>query len=209
MRQGPPQGGRRPNNGGGRGRFSGGGHQQGGGHRGFSRPNNNPDQVRSAAALRHQTFDSNGPDVRVRGNAWQVCEKYQALARDATSAGDKVAAENYLQHAEHYMRIVKAIEEATLAEQRARGINTPQPEAYAPPQNAGEGQVEVRGPMGSFVPQGSQAQPAMGQQPAMQGQQPAMSQGAEVQMKQQPSPFFTPEEREDDGSGPTQLVANR
>lgn len=55
-----------------------------------------------------QTFDSNGPDIRVRGSAYQVLEKYLAMARDATSAGDRVAAENYLQHAEHYYRILNA-----------------------------------------------------------------------------------------------------
>jgi len=55
---------------------------------------------------RHQTFDSNGPSVRIRGNAYQVHEKYLALARDAGSAGDRIAAENYLQHAEHYFRII-------------------------------------------------------------------------------------------------------
>jgi hypothetical protein len=58
--------------------------------------------------LRHQTFDSNGPDVRVRGNAYQVFEKYLALARDASAAGDRIAAENYYQHAEHYFRIINA-----------------------------------------------------------------------------------------------------
>ena len=58
--------------------------------------------------LRHQTFDSNGPEVRIRGNAYQVSEKYQALARDATTTGDRIAAENFLQHAEHYYRIINA-----------------------------------------------------------------------------------------------------
>ena len=54
----------------------------------------------------NRSYDSNGPDVRVRGTASQVYDKYQALARDAMSAGDRVMAENYLQHAEHYYRIV-------------------------------------------------------------------------------------------------------
>ena len=57
---------------------------------------------------RNQSFDSNGPEVKVRGSASQVAEKYAALARDASVAGDRVAAENYLQHAEHYTRIVNA-----------------------------------------------------------------------------------------------------
>ena len=56
--------------------------------------------------MRHQTFDSNGPEVRIRGNAYQVHEKYLTLARDATSSGDRIAAENYFQHAEHYFRIM-------------------------------------------------------------------------------------------------------
>lgn len=56
----------------------------------------------------NQTFDSNGPDIRVRGNAHQVLEKYLQMARDAGVAGDRVAAENYLQHAEHYYRVIAA-----------------------------------------------------------------------------------------------------
>jgi hypothetical protein len=61
---------------------------------------------RKNVPLKNQNFDSNGPDVRVRGNATQVYEKYLALARDATSAGDRVIAESYFQHAEHYYRII-------------------------------------------------------------------------------------------------------
>ena len=57
---------------------------------------------------RSQTFDSSGPDVKVRGSATQVLEKYLAMARDATAAGDRIAAENYFQHAEHYYRILSA-----------------------------------------------------------------------------------------------------
>lgn len=57
---------------------------------------------------RNQTFDSNGPSVRVRGNAYQVMEKYLTLARDASASGDRIAAENFYQHAEHYYRILNA-----------------------------------------------------------------------------------------------------
>ncbi len=73
--------------------------------------NNNPGR-RSNLPNRNQTFDSNGPEVRIRGNAYQVHEKYLALARDASAAGDRVMSENYLQHAEHYYRIINAINEA-------------------------------------------------------------------------------------------------
>lgn len=70
--------------------------------RGPRRPHNNNMSPRS------QTFDSSGPDVRIRGNAYQVLEKYLAMARDAASAGDRIAAENFYQHAEHYFRIINA-----------------------------------------------------------------------------------------------------
>ncbi len=55
-----------------------------------------------------RSYESNGPDVKVRGTATHVAEKYMTLARDAHAAGDVVAAENYLQHAEHYNQIVMA-----------------------------------------------------------------------------------------------------
>ena len=59
----------------------------------------------------NRAFDSNGPEgIKVRGNAQHVFEKYQQLARDAASGGDRVLAENYLQHAEHYFRLLRAIQ---------------------------------------------------------------------------------------------------
>ena len=61
---------------------------------------------------RSQVFDSNGPDVRIRGTAHQICEKYVALAKDARSSGDHVLSESYLQHAEHYQRIILSWNEA-------------------------------------------------------------------------------------------------
>ena len=56
----------------------------------------------------NRSYESNGPDVKIRGTAAHVCEKYQQLARDALSAGDRVTAENYFQHAEHYYRLLMA-----------------------------------------------------------------------------------------------------
>jgi hypothetical protein len=55
-----------------------------------------------------RSYESNGGDVKIRGTALHVAEKYVQLARDAQSSGDRVAGENYLQHAEHYYRIVAA-----------------------------------------------------------------------------------------------------
>jgi hypothetical protein len=73
--------------------------------------NNNGGGRRPNLPLRMQTFDSNGPDVRIRGTAFQVHEKYLQLARDANSSGDRIMAESYLQHAEHYYRIIAVAQE--------------------------------------------------------------------------------------------------
>lgn len=59
-----------------------------------------------------RSYESNGPDVKIRGNAHHVAEKYLQLARDAHTSGDPVAAENYLQHAEHYFRLIAAAQAA-------------------------------------------------------------------------------------------------
>ncbi len=83
----------------GRNNNGGGGTGGGGGH-----PSNN----RPRMPNRMQTFDSNGPSVKIRGNAFQVFERYVALAREAASSGDRIAAENLYQHAEHYFRIMNA-----------------------------------------------------------------------------------------------------
>src|SRR5688500_14589467 len=58
-----------------------------------------------------RVFESNGPDIKIRGTASHVAEKYVQLARDARSSGDPVAAENYHQHAEHYFRLIAAAQE--------------------------------------------------------------------------------------------------
>src|SRR5512135_1917242 len=58
-----------------------------------------------------RVYESNGPDIKIRGTASHVAEKYIQLARDAQSSGDPVAAENYYQHAEHYFRLIAAAQE--------------------------------------------------------------------------------------------------
>ena len=65
----------------------------------------------------NRALDSNGPDVRIRGTANQIYDKYQTLARDASSAGDRVKAESYLQHAEHYFRLIKSMQPANTPSQ--------------------------------------------------------------------------------------------
>ena len=61
---------------------------------------------------RNHVFDSIGPDMRMRGTAQQLFEKYLQLGRDATGSGDRVMAEGYFQHAEHYFRILNAMNQA-------------------------------------------------------------------------------------------------
>jgi hypothetical protein len=74
---------------------------------------------------RNHTYESNGPEVKVRGSAQQVLDKYLQLARDSQSSGDRVKAEAYLQFAEHYYRIVSADQEEQ-QEKRAAGAERPQ-----------------------------------------------------------------------------------
>jgi hypothetical protein len=121
------RGGRRPHGGGGGGGGGGHNHNNGGGF--------NP----------NRTYDSNGPEVKIRGSASHVYEKYLQLARDANSSGDRVMAENYLQHAEHYYRIVAATQ-AQMAQYQAQqaaqaAANGGQP-GQRPPGQGGEQQYQ-------------------------------------------------------------------
>ncbi len=124
------RGGRRPQHGGGGGGNSGGGNNGSGGF--------NP----------NRTYDSSGPEIKIRGSASHVYEKYLQLARDANSSGDRVMAENYLQHAEHYYRIMAAAAaqqaqyQAQQAAQNPRPVGAdgqPQPQIapQQPPQQSG------------------------------------------------------------------------
>src|SRR4051812_15010117 len=70
---------------------------------------------------RNHVFDSNGPDVRIRGTAQQLFEKYLQLGRDSTSGGDRVQAEGFFQHAEHYFRILNAMNQAAQQQQQQGG----------------------------------------------------------------------------------------
>src|SRR5271166_562332 len=69
---------------------------------------NRPFKQQPRGAQNNQTFDSNGPNIKIRGSAYQIFERYLALAREATASGDRIAAENFYQHAEHYFRINNA-----------------------------------------------------------------------------------------------------
>ncbi len=81
--------------------------------------NNNNNNNRRGPNPLTRSYESNGPDVKIRGSAQQIAEKYTTLARDAMSSGDRVIAENYLQHAEHYNRIIMTAQ-AQLANQQVQ-----------------------------------------------------------------------------------------
>jgi NAD(P)H-flavin reductase len=77
-------------------------------HNANSRRGRNRGNGKRHIPLRSQTFESSGPDGKIRGTAQQVLDRYLALGRDAYSAGDPIAAEAFYQHAEHYHRILRA-----------------------------------------------------------------------------------------------------
>src|SRR5213596_4410118 len=76
-----------------------------------NRNNNNNNNNRRGQNPMTRVFESNGPDIKIRGTASHVAEKYIQLARDAQASGDPIAAENYYQHAEHYFRLIAAAQE--------------------------------------------------------------------------------------------------
>lgn len=125
------RGGRRPQ-GSHNGHSGGGGGSSNGGGGGGYNPN--------------RSYDSNGPEVKVRGTAATIYEKYLQLARDANTQGDRVMAENYLQHAEHYFRILSAAQaqQAQIAAQQA-AQQVQQPVANG----NGNGNGQYRAPQGS------------------------------------------------------------
>jgi hypothetical protein len=76
-----------------------------------------------------RSYESNGPDMKVRGTPQHIAEKYVQLARDAHSSGDTVMAESYLQHAEHYYRIIAAAQsQQQVAYNQANGIPNTTPD---------------------------------------------------------------------------------
>jgi Domain of unknown function (DUF4167) len=105
-----------------------------------------------------RVYESNGPDVKIRGNPAHIAEKYMQLARDAQSSGDPIAAENYYQHAEHYYRVIAAAQEQF--RQNNPHFSRPDNEI---PNGARDDAFEDEGDDGQVsMGQGSQGQVAMG-----------------------------------------------
>ncbi len=92
---------------------------------------------------RSNSIDSNGPDIRIRGSASQIFEKYLGLARDANVSGNRVKAENYLQHADHYYRVHNANDSGNRPSppSNPREGNDSKPDAGGEENRAGEAQA--------------------------------------------------------------------
>ena len=106
---------------------------------------------------RNHVFDSSGPDLRIRGTSQQLFEKYLQLGRDATSSGDRVMAESYFQYAEHYFRILNAMNQAVQQGAPQQGYQGGQ----AGPQHAG---LQQGGPQQGGPQQGQQNSQPYGNQ---------------------------------------------
>ena len=141
-----------------------------------------------------RVFESNGPDVKIRGNPSHIAEKYIQLARDAQSSGDPIAAENYYQHAEHYNRLIAAAQEQF--RQQNPHLNRPEtdmrgdmrddtfddeePSDQQPMQGAGEAPFGTREPQ-PFLPREAQPFPQnQYQPPTPRPPQPAAPDGGDV-----------------------------
>ncbi|MDD9876850.1 MAG: DUF4167 domain-containing protein [Magnetovibrio sp.] len=131
--------------------------------------NSNSRRSRSRGGNKRQgggrnNFESNGPEVKVRGTAQQVLDKYLALGRDAASAGDRINAESYFQHAEHYYRVLNADQ----GENQNRRDRRPSSPADADtPESAGDAAKPAEAQ--SEAPQ---AEPALAEAPVDPAEQP-------------------------------------
>ena len=103
---------------------------------------NHPFKQQPRSPQNNQTFDSNGPSIKIRGSAYQIFERYLALAREATASGDRIAAENLYQHAEHYFRINNARREGNQQGTPPRPTTSADVEMNSSEADSGEVDVE-------------------------------------------------------------------
>jgi hypothetical protein len=138
---------------------------RGGGH---SHSNN---QNRRGQNPMTRVYESNGPEIKIRGTASHLAEKYVQLARDAQGSGDPVAAENYYQHAEHYFRIIAAAQEQ-FRQNQPQYQQQPRPDADIRDEagDDGEGEFSSFGAEPGFAPQ-PQQQPYPAREPQPYPQQ--------------------------------------
>src|SRR5262245_26628629 len=123
-----------------------------------------------------QGYDGGGQELRVRGNAYQVLEKYLQLARDAGAAGDRIAAENFLQHADHYYRVLSSMNDGQRPRMGGRELSV----ADVNVQNVSQGLSAALYTSGGPNPQGMDSgMQGDGPSPGNQGNQGNQSQGGQ------------------------------
>jgi hypothetical protein len=131
-----------------------------------------------------RVYESNGPDVKLRGTPSHIAEKYLQLARDAQSSGDPVGAENFFQHAEHYFRLIAAAQEQ---------FRQNQPNALFRPESMGnDSRDEVFDDSDDEGPE----------QPGMGGEQPAFGTRDPQPYLPRDAQFFSPREQQQGGRPP-------
>lgn len=159
--------------------------------------NNNKNRMRGRNRRGHnpmtRVYESNGPDVKIRGTAHHVAEKYTQLARDAQTSGDPVAAEGYLQHAEHYYRLIVAAQ-AQFAQQNPHA--QPQ-QAFQRSDIDGRDEYDDDGDDTGEQPT-QNGQPFQNGTPNQQMQRPQHQSQPQQQPQQQPQPNFQGYQRRDD-----------
>jgi hypothetical protein len=137
-----------------------------------------------------RVYESNGPDVKIRGTPSHVADKYVQLARDAQASGDPVAAENYFQHAEHYFRLIAAAQEQF---RQSQPYFRPEGEQREDSYDGGE--EDAGHPMGGDMPYGGrEPQPYVPREAPPYQQQP-------YPPREQP---YTPREHQPYGGRPQQ-----
>src|SRR5882757_7445037 len=142
-------------------------------------------------------YESNGPDVKIRGTATHVAEKYLQLARDAQTSGDPISAENYYQHAEHYFRMIAAAQEQFRQTQpffRPDGEGRDmRDDNYDDGDDDMPGQPSTGGGEPGFAPRDAQAfQPRESQPYPVREPQPSFAQREPQQQHHQPQPRSQP-----------------
>jgi len=138
-----------------------------------------------------RVYESNGPDVKIRGTASHIAEKYMQLARDAQASGDPVAAENYFQHAEHYFRLIAA------AQEQFRQANPYYQQQQVPGQMQGAADVQEDFEEGEGEPIG---QPGIAPQ-GPGGEQPQFGTRDPQPYLPRDAQFFQPRDQQQGGGG--------
>ncbi|MEZ5762926.1 MAG: DUF4167 domain-containing protein [Xanthobacteraceae bacterium] len=146
-----------------------------------------------------RVYESNGPEIKIRGTASHLAEKYVQLARDAQGSGDPVAAENYYQHAEHYFRIIAAAQEQFRQNQPQQFQPRTEGDARDDSGDDNDGEYSSFGAEPGFAPQPQQQQPypAREPQPYQREPQPVREHRQSEhrhQENRQPQPAMQPSE---------------